>query len=330
VYIFDEESGVNGVLVYSGILVSYIPAVQGGKEYVDVEFFPHYWNLKNKILEDAGDTEVAYASQDPGAIMRDVLDKYAGTTDHITGSVDNTSTSVSYTYNTNDCQYAVQKVLELCPDGWFFRVGADNIVYMEAREGTPTHYFTMGREIMEYYPEKRSEGIINTVYFRGGSTLYKKYTNSSSVASYGTRAITLIDERVTVEATADIIADRILDAKSSPEIRVVLKIMDSNGEGNEKGYDIESIKPGQTCKILNATSKSENLWDVVLWDGASWDYDITNAAATQLQIMSVEYHLDYAVVELSNRQPDIAKRIEDINRNQVDSITVDNPTAPTT
>lgn len=330
VYIFDEESGVDGILVYSGILVSYVPQVIGGREYVDVEFFSHYWELKNKILESGGNTEVAYSSQDPGAIMRSVLDLYAGTIDHTTGSVDDTSTTVSYTFNTVDYQSAVSKILELCPDGWFYRVGADSILYMEAREVNASHYFTMGREIMEYYPEKRSEGIVNTVYFRGGSTLYKKYTSTSSVSTYGTRAVTVIDERVTVEATADIIADRILDAKASPEIRVVLKIMDSNGQDNEKGYDIESIKPGQTCKILNATSKSENLWDISLWDGASWDYDITNASATQLQIMSVEYHLDYAVIELSNRQPDIAKRIEDINRNVMDAITIDNPSAPTT
>lgn len=330
VYVFDEESGVNGVLVYSGILVSYVPQVIGGREYVDVEFFSHYWELKNKILESGGNTEVAYASKDPGFIMRALLDLYAGTIDYATGTVDDTSTTVSYTFNTVDYQSAVSKVLELCPDGWFYRVGADSILYMEAREVDPSHYFTIGREIMEYYPEKRSEGVVNIVYFRGGSTLYKKYTSTSSVSTYGTRAITVIDERVTVEATADIIADRILDAKASPEIRVVLKIMDSNGQDNEKGYDIESIKPGQTCKILNATSKSENLWDISLWDGASWDYDITNASATQLQIMSVEYHLDYAVVELSNRQPDIAKRIEDINRNVTDSITIDNPAAPTT
>ena len=116
--------------------------------------------------------------------------------------------------------------------------------------------------------------------------------------------------------------------KSSPEIRVVIKILDSNNE-NSLGYDIESIKVGQTCNILNATSKGYNLWDEVFWDIDAWDFNITNAAGQSLQIMSIDYYPNYAVLELSNKQPDIAKRIEDIDKNWKDNITVDNPATPT-
>ena len=101
-----------------------------------------------------------------------------------------------------------------------------------------------------------------------------------------------------------------------------------NGLEQKKGYDIESLFVGQMIKILNSTSKGENKWDVMQWDVDSWDYDITNAAATPLQIQSIEYHPDYAILEVSNLQPDIAKRIEDINRNLVNRQTADNPVTP--
>jgi hypothetical protein len=188
----------------------------------------------------------------------------------------------------------------------------------------------MGKDVLSYTPEKRFDNIINTIYFRGAGTLYYKYTNTGSIATYGERAISMVDERVSVSATASTMANKILNEKNLPEIRVVLKILDSNSISDEfdLGYDIESIKVGETCKIENATSKSNELWDEVLWDIGYWDYSITNAGATQLQIMSVEYHLDYVILELSNRQPDISKRVEDINRNLVDSQTADNPATP--
>jgi hypothetical protein len=332
VYMFDVDSGVGGVCVYSGLLVSYAPIVIGGREYVDVEFYSHYWDLNNKILESGGNTEVTYNSYDPSDMLKALLNSYSAldksVLDYSPTSIEYTGTTVSYTFNTNTYQECLAKVIELCPDGWYWRIEADDYVYLKEKETDPTHYFTIGKDIVEYMPEKRYDNIINTIYFRGDDTLYKKYTNSGSVTEYGTRAIKYVDSRVSVEATANTIADRILDEKNSPEIRVIIKVMDNNGEAGEKGYDIESIKVGETCKILNATSKANNLWDEALWDSDAWDYDISNAAAIQLQIMSIDYRVDYAVLELSNRQPDISKRIEDINRNLVSEQTSDNPTAP--
>ena len=574
VYIFDKESGTNGVCVYSGILASYVPTVSGGEEFIDVQFYSHFWDMNNKMLANGVATEVTYNSYDPSNILIDLLTKYHAITGTVlnygSGTIEATGTTVSYTFNANTFQECLNTVLELCPDGWYYRIGADDKVYLKSKEITSSHYFTIGKDIMEYYPEKRFDNIINTVYFRGATsevlstiigeinaldllsdpllkayyrfengalandssgeghtltaisvpvenisgrfgsaitlagddaysavdhanfkptgnfsisawfktgstalqvifqsfayagskyagsllyinpatglisfamgkntgavlgtdlqivtsafsvidskwhnivatwdgsdmrlyidgiletktawananayqatnyvrigcqnntgsnisffigslddvaifngkvltdteineiyngknintvtTLYKKITNSGSVSTYGERSAKIVDERVTVEATAQIMADRILNEKTSPEIRIVLKLRDSNGEVGLLGYDIESLYPGQTCKIQNATSKNDELWDEILWDVGAWDYSILNASAIQLQIMSVEYHMDYAILELSNRQPDISKRIEDINRNLVGSQTADNPATPT-
>ena len=106
--------------------------------------------------------------------------------------------------------------------------------------------------------------------------------------------------------------------------------MDNNGEAHdqEKGYDIESLFVGQTVQIQNATSKNDTLWDEFWWDVDSWDYNITNAAGQLLQIVRIQYAPDYAVIELSNKQPNIVRRIEEINQRVLDAITVDNPATP--
>ena len=70
------------------------------------------------------------------------------------------------------------------------------------------------------------------------------------------------------------------------------------------------------------------MWDEVSWDIDAWDYDITNETATLLQIQKIDYFPDYVLLEISNRQPDLAQRIEQINKKLIESLTTDNPVMP--
>lgn len=337
VKIWCADSNVEGgTLIYSGWISRYVPMVEGRKEYVEITLLSYWQELERYVLESGSDTTINYSSLDPSNILKDLLDKFTaagGKLDYDTGTVDLTGTATSYEFNTNSYQEAIKKIIELTPDGWYMRVGPDDKVYLKNKASTADHVFKMGKHILSYKPEKRTENMINKIYFRGGDpgsgVLYKKYTRSGSISSYGLYAKKVVDERVLTTATMDIMATRMLDTYDEPETRITMKILDNNNASN-KGYFIESIKVGQMCKLLGATQKGNNLWDDLLWDTDSWDYDITNVSATLLQIQKVEYNPDYVIIEISNRQPDISKRIEDINRNLVNSQTVDNPTTPTT
>lgn len=334
-YEFDEDTGYAGVLIYSGKISRYVPQIVGSREYVEVTFLSYWWELQQMVLEDGGDTEVTYTTQAPDAILKDALDKFTaagGKLDYDGGSTDATGTTVSYVFNTATYQEVMMKCLDLAPFDWYLRVAANDIIHFEQKNSVADHILTLGKEISEYYPEKRIENVVNTIYFVGGGSpkLYKKYVDAGSVTAYGTKSIKYIDERVTASGTSDKIKDRIFNNLSEPEIRITAKVMDNNGAGraNSRGYDIESLFVGQTVQIRNATAKSNNLWDEIVWEADSWDYDITNAASQVLQIVKLQYTPDYAIIELSNKQPDIVRRIEEINRQLVDSITVDNPTTP--
>ncbi len=279
----------------------------------------------------AGATAVKYLSQDPSDILKDVLDKFTaagGLLSYDGASVDDTGTVVSYQFNTNTVQEALTKVIELCPEDWYFRIGADDKVYLKEKAATVAHKFHIGRSITYYRQEKRLENLVNYIYFKG-KTFFKKYVNTSSESTYGRYSKKIVDERVTKVSTADTMANAILNKMATPEIRITVKVIDNNANP-EKGYDIESIKPGDTCQIFNATQKGSNLWDQSIFDSDAWDYDITNSAGIALQIQKVEYHPDYALLEISNLQPNVAKRIEDINRNLVASQTASNPVQPLT
>jgi hypothetical protein len=333
---FDGDAP-QGVVVFSGFISKYNPAFEGKKEYIDVTILGFAYEFQQRMYANGMTTTLTHSSVSPQAIFKDILDKFqviGGKADYDGSSTDNPGTTVSYTFNTSTVKEALDKVLELSPNGWYYRVDpADNIVYYREKSSGADHTFIVGRDIISIFPEKSSEPIINEVWFTGGEVggtpLFRYSQASGSKTAYGTRARKINDDRVIDSDTADIMAASILDALSSPLVRTRVRIMDSNSRGQGQGYDIESIKVGQTAKILGYTKKGSTLWDQAIWDSDSWDYDITNIAAVPQQIMRIQYTPNYVDIELSNRQPEISRRIEDIKRNMQNIQTKNNPSAAT-
>jgi hypothetical protein len=67
-----------------------------------------------------------------------------------------------------------------------------------------------------------------------------------------------------------------------------------------------------------------------MWDVDAWDYDITNSAALVLQIIKVTYTPGIATLEISNWQPDLTQRIQQVDNNLLNLQTANNPSTPTT
>lgn len=345
IWVYDRQQP-NGMLLYKGFISGYRPVLQGSVEFVEVTVLSYVYELAYYMLRDGtGATTIEYSSDtqeggwDPAEILRDVITKYradGGSINYTTTSIQDTNTTVSYTFKTNTVREVVDKIIELCPEGWYWIVDSASTIYLRPKNALADHYFTIGSEINQMETWRRIEDIVNQVYFTGNSTeagtgLYRVYENTGSIDSYGRHAITKIDGRVTVTATADTMANRVINAKKDPEIRTRLTLLDNNGEDADRGYDIEAIIPGQTCKIRNLKSgtKTSSLWDVFQWDVDVWDQTLSSAAADVIQILLVEYTPDSLAVEASSRIPEIAKRIEDIQRNLTQQQTVNNPDIPT-
>lgn len=254
----------------------------------------------------------------------------------VADTIENTETSVSYTFNTYTVKEAIDKIIELTPVNWYWRIDADKNMYMAESDLTDeNHNFSIGKNIIYLATIRREEDIVNTVYFTGAETagvnMYRVYTNSGSIAEYGIHATKISDGRVTNTSTADIMANRILDTKNAPEIRTNITVVDNNGKNSRIGYDIESVKPGQTMKIrnINTGTKGVSYWDVARWDEDVWDQTLSSSAADVIQIQQVNYSPNSITIEASSRLPEIAKRIEDINRNQERIVEEANPDSPT-
>lgn len=284
-----------------------------------------------ELWDKKGSTTVTFNSYDPAKMLRDVIDDYrsqGGTLTYDETSIPLTNTTVSYTFKSATVYEVLQKCLELCPVDYYFYINhAQNKIYLKKKSEMPEHYFELGTHIDELKFEKRTETLVNQLLFSGGDlgagiNFYKAYKDDASIALYGTRTQLYSDNRVLVEATADAIANAILDKYSFPEVRVTVTITDD--------YDIESIAIGDVVGFRNygAGADYDSLWDIGYWDQAYWDFDISNPATFHLQVARLDYNPDEVTLSLSTTPPDVNKRIEDIKRNLDAQQTINNPTDP--
>lgn len=338
IWVYDREAP-QGLLFYKGFISGYRPVLDGNKEFVEVTLLSYIFELGYYMLRDgSGNTKITYNSQDPSTILQNIIDFYkadGGTISYSATSIATTGTTVSYVFNTNTVREALDKVIELAPIGWYWYIDSQAIIHFASKSVVADHTFVIGTHITQLETFRRIEDVVNRVYFTGfttasGTGLYRVYSNSGSITSYGLHAINKVDGRVTQTGTADTMANRILNDKINPEIRTSMILADSNGDNENRGYDIESIQPGQTMKIRNIKqgTKTYSRWDQAQWDVDIWDATLATTAADIIQILSVDYSPDALRLEASSRLPEISKRIEDIERNRVTEIVNLNPTIP--
>lgn len=322
-----DTDAPNGTKIYSGFIAEYTPTYENGNQYLDVTILPYDAELGTKILQDtSGYTARQYLSEDPSAIMRDVIDQYratkSGTIQYTASSVDDTGTVVSYTFNSVTIREALDKVIELAPEGWYYRVDPDGEIHFHEQNGSnAVHSLNIAKHIKSIRSSQDMSRLINTVYFVGGTPIgspqiyQKKETNTSS-ALYGEWEVKQVDLRVTLDSTAETIMDNILDERSQPRIVFDIEVVDNNNTGS-RGYDIESIRPGDTVEVKGLFSEDIDVtrWDTALWDSSFWDAQ-RNYTLTQPQVItSVDYTPTGARIQATNKLPEVSKRIEDINRN---------------
>lgn len=277
-------------------------------------------DLYFETRSEQGATTVDQNSQDPSDIIRDALD-YAetqGTLITYDGtSLEDTSTSVSYSFVSQSVNDVINTVLGLSPNNWYWYIDtATNKLEFHQKSSTADHILTLGKDVAIAEIDKRADDIVNRIFFTGGdqgggSILYKKYQDPTSIGVYGVRDDKYIDQRVTTTATADLIASNILSRKAYPEVRLRATVSDNNSDRG--GYNIESIKVGDVIALRNVKASSP---------------DVVDLDQVILQVVRREYSPSTLNIICSTVPPEVTKRIEDIKRNLDDSITINNPDTP--
>lgn len=325
----DQERGRK---IWEGRINRYEPeTTKDGTELVNVIATSRMLEVEKRLIKNGSATQKAFNSVDPSDIFRSLISMPSAGGVLKEGLVSDTGTTVTYTFNANTIREGFDICVKLAPLYWYFWLNADSEMnFKVANFNEVDHTLFVGREISNVRMTKSIENLCNRVYFIGGGSpnLYKLYERTSSQTEYGIREITMKDERVTVAATASLLANSFLNNYDHPIAEIELEVLDSNIDPKD-GYDIERFKPGDIVQIRHPKMQSQTtLWDVAYWDIDWWDYNVQYSIGQPLQIVEVHYQFDRCILKLNQKLEDFQKRVEDIDRNLNTTAKVNLPSTP--
>ncbi len=285
--------------IYRGYISRTVRYSEGGRDGIEVTLLGFYTLLGVRILKNGAQTTLysnasaglttASGSQgaaDIGLMVRAVMDRYAA--EHSDSSIfthlraaPNTSTTATYTFQQKTYREALERLRLMAPVGTFYYVNENGLLTFGQKPATATHTFVLGRHFSDVSIERNLENMRNTLLLWDGKAggTYKRYADAGSIQQYGARMEANNDFGMASVAAADLIGAKFLDETAQPEVKVRATILD-NGLNSDKGYDIESIQPGDTCTLQG------------------FNPNIAALLREAMLITSVEYHLDRAVIEV--------------------------------
>lgn len=261
------------------------------------------------VWEAGGNTTVPMNSMDPTNIFRSIID-YAQTQGakvrYELEDMPATYTTVSYTFKGNTIKEALDKALELLPADWGYRYDfGTNRLSIFPRPTKPSHYATLGNNIVKFKLKRSIEKIINDVFFSGGQVspnvnLFIRVSDPTSISQWRRGLAKLSDNRVVVEATARLLVAVAIERGNGPQYSGSLTIGNSD-------FPLEEVKVGELIGYGGFGNFVDDLG---------------------LQLMSRTYNIDTISGQLETLPAKVAKRIEDIKRNLEQQEQENNPVSP--
>jgi hypothetical protein len=277
----DDDLVQTDTLIYTGFVSKYEPYVDEGQEGVHVTCLGLVSLLALSYYKSGTSFEVAHSGEDPSVIAEAVIDHfntvYGGSLLSYSGdSVSSVGTNVSVTFTDQHWSDALTKLYQLAGTDWWWKVDEAGVFWLQPKPGSPTHTFTIGKDVLRITAPKDSEKVVNDVQVRRSDGTASDYSDATSQATFGSgspatgkRSEILSDSTLTDANAADQrgnkeVADN-KDAKTKATVTVTTD------------YPIETVKVGQTCNIRNLKGSffADNLLIVaVRYDGDTVEVDL--------------------------------------------------------
>jgi hypothetical protein len=319
VYVSDKDN--SNIQIYSG----YLNAISRkkdtlGNEMVEAQFYGYVSELAVRVLEFTSGTALAYNSEDPTDIMKSIIDLYAGKIDYSASSMLASGNTVSLVFNINSIKDAIDKTLASCPIGWNWYVDGSNVFWLRRTDKESIdHRLFVGKDINQVEINESMENVRNDILLVGGSPdgenkLFRRYYNNSSITDYGTRTEIQNDGRLYNTTSMDFLGKYLLGSQYAKEYQIKFKVIDNNV--SSKGYDIESIEPGDIIKINDPKyPQRDTLYDIAFFDIDYWDYNIENPFSDPIIVEEVRYNGIDCDITASRLLRGIGFRLADVKRN---------------
>lgn len=272
------EDGTYGAKpIYRGYISLVERTIDGTSERVRVHLLGYYTLLALDVLKSSSQTTLYSVDPagltttsgdlepaDVGLMARTVIDRFnaehgTGKVFYDTADVPDTGTDATYVFNQKTYREALDILKSLAPANVYWYVDETGRFSFKEPSSTPDHRFIFGRHFSRVYVERSLEKVRNVVLIWDGDTTYKQYTDPASVALYGRRTERINDYGISNNDAADALGAKFLAENKDPGLKLICTIIDNNN-AQGLGYDIESIRPGDTCALQGFSSTLSDIF----------------------------------------------------------------------
>lgn len=276
IYVTDDANTL-GRLVYRGFISAYVPYVDGAKQGVKVTLLGLVSLLSFAYYKNGASFTVAHATVDPSVILKAIIDHFNSVyTGSLLGynsgatTVDSVGVSVAYTFIEKKWNEALQDGFGTVGAGWWWHIDKQGQLYLKQKPSSATHKFTIGKDIESIEVTKSAEKVNNAVRVKYGASTVD-YSDATSITRFGTREVIVTDDQIQDATTATQRGAQQVNDNKVEKIKAKITL--------NLNYDLELIKVGDTCEILNL-SKNQSTFN------------------NNMLIVSVAYSFEKVVIEL--------------------------------
>ena len=283
IYVYDDQAP-GGTKIYSGFIFDITANVGGTTEKVSVNLAGFIALLERDVFKNSsGNYIVTISPQEIAATYKYIIDTFrynnpTATINYASNSVQNTGKSRGITFNNSTYLDDIKSITKLLDPNWFWYLDNSNTFYLSQFSAVAKHLFYFGKDIVAINDTQSLSTLQNEVLFWNGlassdpNYIAKKYSNTTSIAKYGRASQLVNDSRFTQTSSADDYGSRTLGLLSNPTRQVTIDVIDGS---YGMGYDIESINPGDTFKIMN----SEVQYNLMVVTSITYNYTSVSITA---------------------------------------------------
>lgn len=248
-------TGSEGVNYFSGYIPKRGLILAPNNDSVSILVRGHGSRLFDTVYRDGTTTTMDFSSSGAKAsdIAKDVIDKFQvlepdWPVDYTAGSVEDTADTVKDKFKLQQAGDVIQRCVFLAFDTsrvWFTRILGDNIFTFKKASTTADHTFTFGKDVSSIDIVSDLEQMRNEIFvqYNGGGAI-KRVADEDSITEHGHRSLVVTENNVPNVETATEIGNAYLSQLLRPtKVRII--VTDDYAQG------IETVKPGDTCKINN-------------------------------------------------------------------------------
>jgi hypothetical protein len=272
VYAVDSNHPL-GSLVHKGVITQVTPYVASNIEGVRLNVLGFTTLLNRVFYRDGSTYTISHAAVDPKVIFEDIIDKFqviygSGFVSYTGSSIATVGTSVTKDFENIKSFDALNQAFELVEGGYIWFIDQSGIVYLKEIPSTPTHIFTIGKDVDNLEIVRTAETMINrqrVTYDVGTITV----TDSGSITANGEfEGQPVSDTSLNLVSATEVATARVLNNK---ELKITGRITVT------PDFDIELIQIGDTCKVRNYNSSTGFALDnqLIVSKSYNWEGGVT-------------------------------------------------------